>query len=153
MVDLSFSVCVIQEVNVKQLQDAAVLIPANPLFTRGHLIYQTWWRLSPRQPQGAMRPPVAAVGEAVTQTCGVPRPTAMPTRRGWRPSRRPLTTSTMQPMEALTLPQSLLLCLAQQGGAGNMDQMFTASRTCSCRCSLLVMRRMEPKWLVIQLTS
>ncbi|KAI3360221.1 hypothetical protein L3Q82_014530 [Scortum barcoo] len=29
------------EVNVKQLQDAAVLVPANLLFTGGHLIYQT----------------------------------------------------------------------------------------------------------------
>lgn len=30
-----------KEVNVKQLQDAAVLIPADLLFTARHLIYQT----------------------------------------------------------------------------------------------------------------
>lgn len=41
MNDRSVSLCVIQEVNIKQLQDAAVLIPANLLFTSGHLIYQT----------------------------------------------------------------------------------------------------------------
>lgn len=150
---IRLSLCVIQEVNIKQLQNAAVLVPANLLFTGGHLIYQTWWRLSPRRPRGATGPPVAAAEEAWARTWEVPRPTAMPTRRGWQPSRRPLTTSTMPPTEALTLPRSLLLCPAQPGGAGNMDQMFTASRTCSCRCSLLVMKRMEPKWLVIHLTS
>ena len=145
--------CVIQEVNVTQLRDAAVLISANLLFTRGHLTDQTWWRLSPRRPRGATGPPVAAVGGAGTPTCGVPHPTATPTRRGWRPSRRPPTTSTMPPTEAPSPPRSPLLCPAQLGGAGSTDRTFTASRTCSCRCSLLVMRRMELKWLVILLHS
>lgn len=145
--------CVIQEVNVKQLRDAAVLISANLLFTRGHLTDQTWWRLSPRRPRGATGPPVAAVGEAGTPTCGVPRPIATPTRQGWRLSRRPPTTSTMPPTEAPSLPRSPLLCPARQEGAGSTGQTFTASRTCSCRCSLLVMRRTERKWLVILLRS
>lgn len=151
---IRLSLCAIQEVKVTQLRDAAAPFLADPLYTRGHLIHQTWWRLSPPQPQGAAAPLVAAaVGGAGTRTCGAHRPTATLTRRGWRPSKRPATTSAMRPMGPPTLRQSPLRCPGQQGGAGSTDQMSTASRTCSCRCSLLVMRRMERKRLVIHLTG
>lgn len=41
MIDHDRCVSLIQEVNVQQLQDAAVLIPADQLFNREDLIRQT----------------------------------------------------------------------------------------------------------------
>lgn len=124
----------------KQLPDGVVLLSA----TGGHLTGQICWEGTLRPP-GATQPPVGAAGEAVTLIFGAPRHIGTLTRRAWRPSKRPPIISTMQPTEAPTPPPNLLLYLGRQGGVGSMGQMFTGSRTCSCRCSLPATRRTELK--------